>query len=305
MAVKVIQPNEVYEVKNISCLIYGQPSSSKTSIAQTTDTPITLAFDNLWYKAFGRKTIAMFDSWGDVINYDTSPYKTIVVDTVGKCLSLLSSALIKDNPKNGNRLGGLSLPGYGQLKEQFRQWVEGCKQHGQDLVFIAQEKAEKNGDDTYYCPDIIGGSYNTLMENCDIVGYLHHYNGKQVLDFSPSDRWMAKVPPCNWPQLQLPDFASSPTFLAGLIAEAKASMGQISAASAKIADDLGPWRSWLDKAPDLDATNANLSDLSSLDPVTKKQAWALITQYAKAHGWKFNRKANTFEAAKEEEVVTL
>lgn len=297
MAARLIAPNEPIEVKQICALCYGQPGSKKTSMAQTAENPITLAFDPGIYRAFGRKGAAVFDTWGDVLGFDLKPYSTIVVDTIGMCLDRLALAVIAESPKHGNRLGGLSLQGYGVLKTQFAAWVNSIKERGQDIVFLAHEKAEKNGDESYYCPDIVGGSYQTLMNHCDMVGYLHFANGKRVVDFAPTDRWMAKVPPWGRdPHIELPDFGAQPTFLRDLLTEAKASMGRISAEGAKVAQVVQQWATDLEEM-DLATLNAILpTKFKELQNGTKAQVWKLIEQYAARAGWVFDYGAKAFRA---------
>ena len=300
MAAKLIQPTDAIEVANLCVLLYGQPGARKSSLAQTADEPITFAFDPGIYRAYGRKAAVLFDTWADVINFDARAYKTIVVDTVGMCLDKLGASVIAANAKNGNKLGGLSLPGFGVLKEQFKQWVSMCRERRQDLVFTAHEKDEKNGDDTYLRPDIVGSSYATLMNVCDAVAYLHFEGGKRVLDFAPTDRWMAKVPP--WERdahIELPDFGKSPRFLGELIAEAKASMGRISQASADVAQVVAGWQARLAADPPLAEFNGFLADpaLKELNGGVKAQVWALFERHALAAGWMFDKANKTFFAA--------
>jgi hypothetical protein len=296
VAATIVSPSDPIPVKHLCVLLYGQPGSRKTSLAQTTDHPITFAFDPGIYRAHGRKAAVFFDSWADVVKFDTSPYKTVVVDTIGMCLDKLAAAIIAESPKNGNRMGGLSLPGFGALKESFKQWVALVRDRGQDLVFVAHEKAEKNGDEPYYCPDIVGGSYNTLMNVCDAVGYLHFEAGRRVIDFAPTDRFMAKVPPWDRDShIALPDFSKSPTFLADLIAEAKASMGRVSAASAEVSKTVKEWADWLaDPDVGLADVNAKLPDLSKLDKAAKAQVWGLIEKEAAECMWDFDKATKTF-----------
>jgi|ERR1700722_1361568 len=295
MAVKIISATEAIDVSQLCVVIFGQPGSRKSSLAQTAESPVTMAFDNGIYRAFGRKESAMFDTWQDVMDFDLSKYKTPVIDTVGQCLSKLGQAIVRDNAKNGNRTGGLTLQGYGALKESFKGWVEGRKKAGQDLVFIAQEKEDRNGDDSYFRPDIVGGSYNTLMEVCDLVGYLHFENGRKVIDFNPTDRWMAKAPPCGWQQMVLPDFAAQPDFLAKLIAEAKASMGRISGESAQMAATIDQWKAKLAADPMLPEFNALMDEYKALTNGIKKQVKAMLEAHAKQVGWKMS-KAGVWEA---------
>lgn len=305
MAAKLILPTEPMAVENLCVLLYGQPGARKTSLAQTADAPITFAFDPGIYRAYGRKDAVLFDSWADVLRFDAGPYKTVVVDTIGMCLDKLAAAVIAENPKNGNRLGGLSLPGFGALKESFKQWVGQVRRRGQTLVFVAHEKAEKNGDEPYYCPDIVGGSYNTLMNVCDAVGYLHFEGGRRVIDFAPTDRFMAKVPPWDRDShIALPDFGKEPAFLANLIAEAKASMGRVSAASAQVSAAVKEWQDFLaDPATTLGQLNQKLPALGKLDKAAKAQVWGLIEKEAAECMWDFDKATRQFVARDAEEAV--
>ncbi len=312
MAVKVIEPSDAIEVKNIVCLIYGQPGARKTSLAQTADEPVTLAFDPGVYRAFGRKRAALFDTWQDVLGYDLSTSNTPVIDTIGMCLDKLAVAVIEDNPKNGNRMGGLSLQGYGVLKEQFKQWLARRREQGQDLVFIAHETQEKIGNETYHCPDIVGGSYNTIMNHADIVGYMHFENGKRVIDFAPTDRWMAKIPP-GWGeytrrfmvsqngQIALPDFGKEPNFLAHLIAEAKASMGRASGESAAIARQVAEWTVRLTPQLTPDALNEMLPEMGRMEKAAKVQCWHAAQKHAESFGLAFNADTRRFVPVTQQE----
>lgn len=294
MAARLIEPTDSIDVTQICVLLYGQPGSRKSSMIQTAKNPITLAFDPGIYRAFGRKRAAVFESWADVVTFDTSSASTVCVDTAGMALEKLGQAIVAESPKNGNRLGGLSLQGYGVLKSQFAQWVNSIKAKGQDVVFTAHEKAEKNGDDTYYCPDIVGGSYTTLMNHCDVVGYLHFENGKRVVDFNPTDRWMAKTPPCGWKQIILPDFSESPDFLASLIAEAKASMGRISTTGAEIAKAVDDAAQKMGAEPTMDTINAVLAQHQNGEAALKAQIFALAKKSAEPLGLKWDGKARKF-----------
>ncbi len=282
---KLLQPTEPIQVKQLCCLIYGQPGSRKSSAAQTANNPITIATDPGIYRAYGRKLAVDVETWADVLEACKLPEfesaQTIVVDTLGMALEKLGMAIIQDNSKHGNRMGGLSLQGYGVLKSMFAQWAGQLKGKGKDLVFLCHEKAEKVGDEAYYCPDIVGGSYNTVMNVADAVGYMHFDGGKRVIDFAPTDRWMAKAPPCGWGQITLPDFGSEPNFLGKLIEEAKASMGRISAASAEAAGVVGEWQQFLGDDPGLVGLNAKLPEMAAIKgKAIKAQVWHLVQEYA-------------------------
>jgi AAA domain len=310
MAAKLVRPTDAIEVKHLGVLIYGQPGSRKTSAAQTCDSPMTLAFDPGIYRAFGRKQCAVFEYWQDVIDLTQgkgdgdlleayAAARTIVLDTVGAAMKKMADSLVKENAKNGNRLGGLSLAGYGVLANGFSAFVNSLYESGKDLVMVAQEDSEKRGDENFYHPSFIGQKfYNVAMEYADMVGYMHFDNGRRVIDFTPTDRWFAKVPPTNWGQIQLPDFKGSPEWLGKLVAEAKASMGRISEESAKTAGVVDEWAAILD--PDTCSTatlNGEVLDkfkaLGKKDP-TRPQVWNLILAFAKKYDLTFDDKTKTF-----------
>jgi hypothetical protein len=302
MAARVIDADQPIDVRQLCCLFYGQPGSRKTSLAQTADDPITLAFDEGIYRAYGRKRAVMFESWHDVVAFDVGRHRTVIVDTIGMALDLLAAALINDNPKNANRMGGLSLPGFGALRDQFKQWVSRVKSRGVDLVFIAHEREDKNGEEPYFRPDIVGGSYATLMNICDVVGYLHFAGGRRMLDLAPTDTWMAKIPP--WGRagsMELPDFGSQPRFLADLMAEAKSSMGRVSAASSDAVRVVDGWRQFLDGVLDCDDAgsrlelfNDELPKMSGLANGIKSQVWHLVNKFAADQGWRYDQSVKRF-----------
>jgi hypothetical protein len=296
MAAKLISPTDPIEVKQICCLVYGQPGSRKTSLAQTALEPVTLAFDPGLYRAYGRKWGAVFDSWADVLGFDLAGYKTVVVDTIGMCLEKLAVQVAGQDPKNRKRDGGLSLSGYGDLKTAFAAWVNALKQRGQDVLFVAHEKSEPIGGEPYYFPDIVGGSYNTTMYHADIVGYMHFDAGQRVIDWSPTDRWMAKTPPCGWGRMEIPDFSKEPAFMTGLLAQAKASMGQVSAQSAQVATEATRWAEAIEACQSPDDMNKCLPDAGQMKGAVKKQVWALMQGRAEKMGWEFDKAAKLFKA---------
>jgi hypothetical protein len=297
MAPRLILPTDRIECNSICGLIYGQPGSKKTSLAQTAKNPITFAFDPGISRAYGRKAAYMFESWQDVLEADTAPYDTIVIDTIGMCLDSLAAAIVAQKIKGTtNPQGGLSKSGYGALKNQFAQWSSRMRQLGKSLVFLAHEKVLRDGEEPYYCPDIVGGSYNNIMNIADMVGYLHHEGNKQVLSFRPTDTWMAKIPPTQWGDLPVPLFEDQPHFLANLIDQAKEAIGKVAGDSAEVVKAVEIWEDWLGKMPDIDTFNTGIVDVADItDKTVKRQAWALIENYARLNHWKFNRGLKKFE----------
>lgn len=308
MAARLIRATDAMEVKQLGVLVYGQPGSRKTSTAQTADKPFTFAFDPGIYRAYGRKDCALFEDWNDVIELTNGKgdpelvaavkdAKTIVLDTVGAGMKKMADAIMAESPKNGNRMGGLALAGYGILANRFEGWVQQIFARGQDLVMVAHEDSTKRGDDDYYHPAFVGQKfYTTAMGYADMVGYMHFENGKRVIDFAPTDRFFAKIPPSGVGQIALPDFGAETNFLGKLIADAKASMGRISSESAKIAGVVEEWRAKL-ADPTVGKLNGVFADYSALKEPIKTQVRVLLFKASESVQATFDKAAGKFKPA--------
>src|SRR3990167_5019230 len=116
MALKIHKASDPILVTQIKMLIYGQPGIGKSSFGFTAEAPLTLDFDDGARRSAFRQDIVQIGSWADVNNItpeDLKPYKTLVIDTVGRALDFIAASLIADNPKLGSKTGGLTLQGYG------------------------------------------------------------------------------------------------------------------------------------------------------------------------------------------------
>lgn len=300
MPAQLIAETDLIDVSSLPVLIYGPPGAWKTSLAQTAADPITLDFDRGAHRAFNRRSVMRFDNWQDVAECaEGSPAlagkKTIVIDTIGRCLDLLTADITSANAKHGSATGGLSLQGYGALKSRFANWINQVRLGGRDVIMLAHEKEEKDGDDRIMRPDITGGSYVEVMKFTDLVGYLGiDRSGKRTLDFNPSDRHLGKNA-AGWKTLPVPDLSKNPTFLADLLADAKAKIGHTAQASAALATVVEEWSSWI-KGVDgrLDVFNKGLVDLGALANGAKKQAWHLVKAEAHKNGWVFDEASKMF-----------
>ena len=197
MAATIIKPTDVIQIKRLTTVIFGPPGVGKTSFAQTAEAPITLDFDEGIHRAFNRQTSIRLTSWADIEAADAEckkpEYKTIVVDTAGRLLELMVQQLILESAKNGNKLGGLSISGYGVLATRFLLWSNSVKALGKDIIMIAHEKEEKDGDDRIFRPEMVGKSYSELCKQADQIGYLSiDRAGVRTINFKPSDRATGK-----------------------------------------------------------------------------------------------------------------
>jgi hypothetical protein len=300
MAATLIETTDLINVSRPPVLIYGQPGAGKTSLAQTATKPLTLDFDGGIHRSQFRKTAMRFDTWEDVIQEQKDgrfdPYETIVVDTVDTLLKYTTQSIIRENAKNGTRSGGLTISGWGVLKTTFDNWLSSLRQSGKQIILIAHQKEERDGDAKFMRPDIAGGSYSIVMQGADIVGYVSYRNNKRHIAWEPTDAYFAK----NAAQLEsgpIPDFNTAPNHMGELLDKAKYNLGRTAEASAESAKIVETWEKLLAADPTVEELNALLPNLSSLTNGSKKQAWHLISQFAEKCGLVFDKKAKTFGKA--------
>ncbi len=246
---KIIEPTDVIQVTAVSMLIYSAPGCGKTSIAQTAERPLTLDFDRGIYRSGNRGRSVDISKWEDAANLNDpaiADCQTIVIDTVGRCLDMMTMSVANESPKNRMAAGNLTMQGWGALKARFGLWISQARILGKDVVLIAHEREDKgDGDVRIFRPDIQGGSYAEVMKFTDLVGHMHMVpQVGRVLDFSPTESYVGKNA-ANWNPMTVPDFSKQPKFLAGLLAHAKAVMGQVAKSTAEAGAALKEFRSRL------------------------------------------------------------
>lgn len=296
---KITPHNEPIHVSSLCLLIYGDPGVGKTSTGFTAETPLLLDFDRGAYRSNYRKDSVQIDTWADVADLsagDLEPYQTICVDTVGRLLDCLSAKIIADNPIMRGYGGALSLQGYGVLKAEYAGWLNTLRSYGKDVVLIAHDREDKNGEDILVRPDIQGGSYGEVFKRADGVAYLHKAGRDTVLDFSPTDRWVGKNSG-GFDTLVVPNFASKPDFLATVIADTKAALNALSEAQVAALKAVEEWRGRVDQFESTDDINQAIADCGELEGPVLAQVKRIIADKAAALGYAFDKQAGAYKEA--------
>jgi len=199
MAYTIKTADEPLDIKGLVFVLYGEPGIGKTSIAFTAEKCILEDFDDGVKRAVGRKDFLAVEKWEDVIAFHNSEDfkalapKTIIIDTVGTMLdNFVAQYVIRQDIKNARNGGELSLQGYGAMKSVFRQFVNNIKTQGIDLIFICHSESQKEGDNIKFIPKMTGGSYDILISEADMVGYMESRNNKRTIQFNPTDRNIGK-----------------------------------------------------------------------------------------------------------------
>lgn len=304
MALKIHRASDPIEVTQLRMMIYGQPGAWKSSVAFTAADPLMLDFDDGARRSAYRRDAVLIRSWGEVAQItadDLAPYKTVVLDTVGRALDFLSASLIAENPKNANKQGALTLQGYGALKSAFAGWIARLNTLGLDVVMIAHDKESTNERDVKIVrPDITGGTYNEIFKLADAVGYLYLTGQKHVLDFNPTENYVGKNPAQLDVVVVPKDMPSD--FLAGHIAHIKTALGQISAEGQKIVKAVDEFRDKIQKLDKPEDLTTETLAAGKLDEPLRSQCGAVVKARGEELGLEFDRKAKAWkvkEAPKE------
>lgn len=258
MPAALFAPGQHIEIRQLVCLIYGQPGIGKTSIAQASAKPFLLDFDQGGHRSINRRHSAIFPDWQSLVEFQTDAASIrmgkeipkrftqaadneryasitkeynnadlITVDTVGRLLDLMSVAIVLENSKWGTVAGGLSLQGWGVLKTRFAQWISNLKLSGKDVMLVAHEKAEKKGDDTKFTFEVQGGSYSEIHKQADMIAYCYLGNEnnpdgtqQRYLEFRPRNDSIGKDP-AAFGRVDVPPLEKNPNFTGKLFADAK------------------------------------------------------------------------------------
>lgn len=185
----------------VKIMIYGQAGMGKSTLALSAPKPLLLDFDN----GVKRVNMAHLDgvdivqitSWQDVqqvLQENLSDYQTIVVDTIGKMMDFIITY------KCGTRQP--QIKDWGGINAEFSWLTRTLSSLNKNVVFVAHRDTRKEGDDTVFIPALREKSYNSIVTELDLLGYLEmrNENGiqKRTITFDPTSRNDGKNT-CNLP----------------------------------------------------------------------------------------------------------
>ena len=193
-------PNEIQEgAKKIRMLIAGYPGIGKSTLALSAPRPLHIDVD------FGidriepryRKPYIQPKSYDEILE-DLTPlnvkdFDTLVFDTGGKLISLMSQWAIKKDVKYGQRDGSLSLKGYGFIGREFQRLMDYCfYELDKHIVVVFHVIEEKDGDNTRLRIKVEGQTKNNVWEPMDLGGFVEIQGNNRTIGFSNCERYFAK-----------------------------------------------------------------------------------------------------------------
>lgn len=301
MPLLIVKGIEPITVEHPLFLIFGQPGLGKSTLGYSAKDPLLLDFDAGSHRAANRRDTALIRSWADVADLQArpdilAPYQTIIVDTMGRFVDLLSADIAATDPKKTRGGGELNQQGWGTLKTRARQWLTTIRGLGKDVVLLAHDKEDKDGDTRIVRPDVAGGSLGEILKLADFIGYYQMVGRDRVLDFSPTDRWFGKNP-AGWAPIRVPPVGQATRVLADLIDRGREALGTISEASAAVLAQVEEWRRAIEAYTTPEECNRAIPEVKRLGLLIAPQVSKILIDHAAARGIAFDRAAKQFVPA--------
>jgi len=296
---RITKANEAIEVKTIPLCFFGAPGIGKTSLACTASKPLLLDADMGAHRSRNRGDTVRISTWADVSSLsanDLAPYDTVITDTAGRVLDLMTADIIATGGDPKARGGSLTIQGYGVLKGRFLAWVKLLRSFGKDVIFVCHSTEEHKGDDLIERLDATGSSKGEIYKSADLMGKLYLGDGRRMLDFSPTGSSFGKNP-TQLPILTVPDFGVEPQWLAGIIAQAKVDLSKVSAESIQVAEKLTSIGDLISNAVTLTDFDGMLTLCKDAPESVRTNAKRLLLKAAKVKGYEFNKTTGAFDLA--------
>lgn len=192
------QPNDPRPAKKMRMIIAGLPGLGKSSLALSAPKPLLIDLDKgidriepEWRVPFIQDD-TYEEVLADLTEKNLKEFETIVVDTGGKLQSIMTPYLIKQDAKNGQSNGALSLRGFGALNMELQNFLDKLERFNKHVIIVFHATEEKDGDDTKLRIMAQGAFRNTVWQPMDLGGFIEMRNNKRVIGFSPCDRYYAK-----------------------------------------------------------------------------------------------------------------
>lgn len=302
------QPSELKHNQPISCLIYGQPGTGKTTLALSADKPVLIDLDRGLYRVEKRFQCPSLqvENYQQILDLlksgELAPFNTIVIDTLGKLVDRMGDYVARQNPKFKQGDGTLSMKAWGAIKVQFTALVKQIFNSNKSVIFVAHEKEDKDGDVRFVRPDVSGSSGKDIVKELDLMGYMEMKGNKRTVSFTPSEKYYAKNALNLQPVIEIPDTASGNTFFQDKIVAAVAEKRR---QEAELLADYESLKNVIEtkvgEIKDIAGLNEIYGEIRGLQVIWDSQIFAnkMLKEKAAALKARYNKETGKFEVADE------
>lgn len=307
MALNIVTSAQPLHIQNLIVFIYGDPGIGKTSLAFTAKNPILFDFDKGAYRSANRKDTVQITHWSEVAQFtaqDLVGYDTIVIDTAGRVLDMISDVLKQDSKNIRKGSNELSMQGYGKLGSMFVNWLKMLRNMGKDIVILAHAGEDKDGDDIIKRPDMVGGSKKEVYKVADMMGYMTVVQTPKgiarTVRFVHDPSYLSK----DIGQIGdvfVPPISDNPNCLGDIIQATKDKINSLSDYQVKCQQELDEIRGELmgvEHSKNVDELNAIKDKIDNTHPFVREMKQSVM-QVANSIGAVFNQATVKFEQGSE------
>lgn len=302
------QPNELTNTQPISCMIYGQPGTGKTTLALSASKPVLIDLDRGLHRVEKRFQCPSLqvENYQQILDLlksgELAPFDTIVIDTLGKLVDRMGDYVAIANPKFKQGDGTLSMKAWGAIKVQFSSLIKTIFNMNKSVIFVAHEKEDKDGDVRFVRPDVSGSSGKDVTKELDLMGYVEMKGNKRTVSFTPSEKFYAKNSLGLPSVIEIPDTKAGNTFFQDSIVKA---VEEKRKSDAELLERYNKTKKSIDKTiagiKDVESLNNAYSELKEIEPIWDttiywKHGIKVASEKLKAT---FNKKTAVFELAEE------
>jgi|SRR5690554_736556 len=312
----IYKPKELdFTKKKVKMLIYGVPSVGKTTLGLSAPKPLLIDLDKgiSRIESRYRKDVLIAETFeelkNDLSGNDLSSYETLVIDTGGALLDLLTPFVIKLEPRNSTKSGDLSLAGWGALGREFRLFSEFVNGLGKHIIYIFHADERYDQDFATYRLSAGGQTRTKIWEDLDLGGFIEMMGKKRTLNFTANDRFFAKGNNQINGSYEIPILKEGVenNFLTLLIddyIDKLAKTVEIDTKEQEAYDRSMKYADIINIASDADAINTAYDGLKGLSHAltSKRELWTILNKKANTLGLKFDSKTDSFVAEVKKEV---
>lgn len=315
MAIK--RPGELKNTdKRVQILIAGFPGIGKSTLGLSAPAPLHIDVDHGLDRvpAAYRKDFIQPDTYEELLE-DLAPenltnYKTLVIDTGGKMIKLMSSWAIRQNTAYGQKDGSLSLKGYGAVGREFERLMYRCAYElKKNVVVLFHAKEDKDGDNTKLRLLVEGQTKDNVWQPMDLGGFVEINNNKRTIGFTNCERYFAKGTHGITGIQTIPELKEGTPndfltklfdrFLSNITEEAKATEVEMEAYNSTMAEI----KDLLDGIDTPKKANEAMKVMKKMEyPLTSyREAQSMFKARLKELGYVTNKEKGTIEAPKEDD----
>lgn len=178
--------------------IYGTCGIGKSTLALSAPKPLLLDTDAgvQRIQAEYRTDCVQVRKYEDILEVlfeeDLSDYQSIVIDTLGELVNFMLKYFSEHDKSLITKGGTYNIKIWGLIKTEFLKLRMRLQELNKNLIFVAHQTEEKDGDKKVYRLDVAGSTSKDIIKILDFLGYAECLGRTRSVTFSPSERFYAK-----------------------------------------------------------------------------------------------------------------